>query len=40
MENSSKENDCNCKIKSNFPMKGLCNLKSIIPGDYFPRRKH
>ena len=25
--NTSKENDCNCEIKINGPMKGLCILK-------------
>ena len=28
--NTSKENDCNCKIKMNFPMKGLYYLKNVV----------
>ena len=28
--NTSKENDCNSKIKINCSLKGLCNLKNVV----------
>ena len=28
--NTRKENDFNCKIRINCPMKGLCNLNNVV----------
>ena len=36
--NTSKENDCNFKIKANSPMKALCNFENVIyQGVIFPK---
>ena len=27
---SKKTNNCDCKIKINYPMKGMCNLENVV----------
>ena len=36
--NNSKQNECNCKIRMNCPMNGLCNLDNVIyQGIIYPK---
>ena len=38
INNTSRENKCNCKTKNKYPVNGLCNLENIVyQGIIFPK---